>query len=227
MKNNRSTTKHSLTPRARRAAGASLGQGLSYVTGALLLWGAEVCVSAQAANPPSITATYTVTTQSATCAMARADGGSGTVMLGNIKQGVLNNAALNPAKAQGRTVSMRLTCQGDPGAKTPKISVYGDSVDTTDGRLYGNSTNAASGGATNVGFLLTNNATGDTSNAAQILNAGSSATPTKVTINMNGNTNPDGMTIPFFVQVSRGTHVYSTVTPGLMTTTLHFEFLYE
>ncbi|MFW7226923.1 MULTISPECIES: hypothetical protein [unclassified Serratia (in: enterobacteria)] len=116
-------------------------------------------MGAQAANPPSITTTYTVTTQSATCSMARADGGTGTVVLGNIKQSVLNDAALNPARTQGKAVSMRLACQGDPGAKTPKISVYDDSVDTTDGRLYGNSTTAVNGGATNVFFLLTKTTT--------------------------------------------------------------------
>lgn len=226
MKNNRSTTKHALASHAISAS-ALPRRGLSYVTGALLLWVAGLSLSAQAANPPSITATYTVTTQSATCSMARADGASGTVVLGNIKQGVLSDTALNPAKAQGKNVSMRLTCQGDPGAKTPKIKVYGDNVDATDTRLYGNSTPSASGGATNVGFLLTSNATGDTANAAQILTAGSLGAPTKVTINMNGNTNPDGMTIPFFVQVSRGTHLYNTVTSGTMTTTLHFEFVYE
>jgi len=180
--------------------------------------------SALAGNPPSITATYTVTTQSATCDMARADGGSGTVTLDNIKQGVLDNAALNPAMAQGKLVSMKLTCAGDMGAQTPTIKIYGDKVDAADGRLYGNST---TNGATNVGFLLTNNTTGAVTNAQQILNAGTAANPTKVVINTNGNINPNNVTVPFFVQVTRGNHLYNTVTSGAMTTTLHFEFVYE
>lgn len=180
--------------------------------------------SALAVNPSPITATYTVTTQSPTCAIARADGGGGTVTLGNIKQGVLQSPVLNPAAAQGKALSMKLTCKGNMGAFTPTIKIYGDRVDAADSRLYANNT---TNGSANVGFLLTQNATGAVNNSQQILRAGTSTNPTKVVVTTNGNANPNGITIPFFLQVTRGNHAYSTVTSGPMTTTLHFEFLYE
>ncbi|SCC66926.1 Pilin (type 1 fimbria component protein) [Kosakonia oryziphila] len=173
---------------------------------------------AKAANPPSITATYTVTTQNATCDLQLNT--AATLQLEDVRQGSFFDGS-SPGRAQGKVITLQLVnCMGSPGGRVPKISVYGDRDGVTDPTLYRKSTSVAEG----VGFALTqdNNGTG------AVLLAGTSANPTNVQVpGTNIGQDPNNKTIDFFVQASRGNQSASGVTSGTLTTDLHFDFIYE
>lgn len=187
--------------------------GLSAAVGVMLAIG-----GAQAASPPSITATYTVTTQAATCDLKLNTGS--TVALGDVRQTAFQSSA-TPGTTQGKVITLQLiNCAGTGGTKVPKVSVYGDRDGVTDATLYRKSTSVAAG----VGFILTQDNTGK----GTPLTAGTQTSPTKVRVpGTDGSTNPNNKTIDFYVQASRGTQAASGVTSGTLTTSLHFDFLYD
>lgn len=173
---------------------------------------------AQAANPPSVTATYTVTTQAPTCNLQLNT--PATLNLGDVRQTDFQTNS-RPGTAQGQVITLQLTgCTGAAAPKLPKVSVYGDRDGVTDSTLYRKSTSEAAG----VGFILTQDKTG----AGTALNAGTQANPTKVQVpGTSAGVDPNNKTIDFFVQASRGMGAANLVTSGKLTTDLHFDFLYE
>lgn len=186
------------------------------VVGAAMVAGAG-WGTAQAA-PPDVVATYTVTTQTATCDLQLMT--PATLTLGDVRKSDVMNMA-KPGQSQGKVITLKLiNCVGIGGSKVPKVTVYGDRDGVTDATLYRKSTSQATG----VGFMLTQ----DTDGAGKALTAGTQASPTKVQVpGTNGSTNPNNKTIDFFVQVSKGTQAASGVGDGLLTATLHFDFKYD
>lgn len=171
----------------------------------------------KAANPPSITATYTVTTQKPTCDLGLIT--APNLQLDDLRQESFRDAN-SPGRAQGKIITLQLTnCNGYAGAGVPKISVYGDRDGVTDPNLYRKSTSVAQG----VGFVLTL----DNNGVGSILPAGTISNPTIVDIQAIAGVDPNNKTIDFFVQASRGNQPYTGVTSGVLTSDLHFDFLYE
>jgi hypothetical protein len=171
-----------------------------------------------AANPPSITATYTVTAISATCDLAMDTPVQITLPAVN----VANFVGSSIAAGIGAPIRLRLEkCSGMGGQMVPKISVYGDRDQVaTDPNLYRGSASVA----TNVGFVLLEGA----NESGKLMDAGTIDTPVKIQVpGTDGSTVPDGKTIDFYVQYSRGVFPVNSVTTGSLATTIHFDFLYE
>lgn len=172
----------------------------------------------KAANPPSITATYTVTTQKPTCDLQLKT--SPNLQLEDLRQEsfLYDNS---PGRAQGKVITLQLAnCTGNAGGRVPKVSVYGDRDGVIDPTLYRKSTSVAQG----VGFVLTL----DNNGMSDILPAGTLANPTKVSVKDTiAGVDPNNKTIDFYVQASRGNQPYTGVSSGMLTTDLHFDFIYE
>ncbi|WII85140.1 hypothetical protein N5863_29035 (plasmid) [Klebsiella pasteurii] len=172
----------------------------------------------KAANPPAITATYTVTTQKATCDLQLKT--AANLQLEDLRQESFLYEK-SPGRAQGKVITLQLVnCTGNSGGSEPKISVYGDRDGVLDPTLYRKSTSIAEG----VGFALTL----DNNGMSAFLPAGTIANPTKVKVpDAISGVNPNNKSIDFFVQASRGNQPASGVTSGILTTDLHFDFIYE
>lgn len=171
--------------------------------------------------PPPVDITYTITTVAPTCEIERKDTNGAVLTLNNVPLAAFSQSAA-PAKSSGKTITINLkNCAGVGGGQVPAIKVWGDRD------AIGTSTTLYRGGgsqAQNVGFVLTNNTTGD----GTPLKAGTQASPTIVNVpGANGSTLPNGKTVDFFVQVSRDNFQPAQVTSGSLTARLHFDFTYN
>lgn len=176
---------------------------------------------AHSANPPAVDVTYTITTVAPTCEIERKDTNGATLTLNNVPLAAFSSS-VTPAKSSGKAITLNLkNCAGVGGSQVPAIKVWGDRDNVgTSTTLYRGATSQAKG----VGFVLTNDKTGD----GTPLTAGTQAKPTKVNVpGANGTTLPDGKTVDFFVQVSRDSFSAAQVTSGALTAALHFDFTYN
>lgn len=176
---------------------------------------------AQAANPPPVTVTYTVTTQAPTCNLGLDPSTPSPVTLPSLARSAFSVANGTPTQT-GMPIKLKLTgCVGLGGSQLPKIRVWGDSIGVSPStKLYRSAASAAAG----VGFVLINDATC----TGAIMTAGSAATPQVVTVpGGSGTVLPNNLVTSFCTKVSRDTLPFTGMTSGPLTAALHFDFQYQ